>query len=301
LYPAIVKTGLRSIDVGRVPTTTGPDGPPGPGTTGRFACRERAERPCRPTALERDHHVNGLATVASSGQSERDMGGLSEMKRRTLDLIISGGGLVLAFVLLALGLVLQNQSDFAKGYVATQLGAQQITMPAADALGGADQQPGGQCLVTYGQGDAAARLMTTGAQAECYANQYIAYHMAGSATEAGFPGATYATLGGITRGIQGKIDEATTAGTDTTQLQAQLTTANELRDTMFKGETLRGLLLTTYGFSVFAERLTQAALLAFLAAAVLLVLSIAGFVHAVRTSKDEVILTNFNTQPNPTA
>ncbi len=222
------------------------------------------------------------------------------MKRRTLDLIISGGGLVLAVVLLALGLVLQNQANFAKDYAATQLGAQLITMPAADALGGADQQPGGECLVKFGQGDAAARLMTTGAQAECYANQYIAYHMRSSAEEAGYPGATYSTLGGITRGIQSQIDEATTAGTDTTALTAQLTAANALRDTMFKGETLRGLLLTTYGFSVFAERLDQAAILAYIAAAVLLVLSIAGFVHAFRTPKEEVILTNLNTQAKPT-
>ncbi|MFN8520165.1 MAG: hypothetical protein U0667_12405 [Chloroflexota bacterium] len=222
------------------------------------------------------------------------------MKRRTLDLIISGGGLVLAVVLLALGLVLQNQANFAKDYAATQLGAQLITMPAADALGGADAQPGGDCLVKFGQGDADARLMTTGAQAECYANQYIAFHMREAATAAGYEGATYSTLGGITRGIQSQIDEATTAGTDTTELTAQLTAANALRDTMFKGETLRGLLLTTYGFSVFAERLDQAALLAYIAAAVLLVLSIAGFVHAFRTPREEVILTNLNTQSTPT-
>ena len=210
------------------------------------------------------------------------------MKRRTLDLIFSAGGVVFAIVLLVLGLVLQNQADFAKTYVASQLGAQQITMPAADALGGADAQPAGACLVGFGQGDAAARLMQTGAQAECYANGYIAYHMAQAAEEAGWPGATYATLGGITRGIQGQIDEAA-AGSDTTQLTAQLAAANGLRDTMFKGETLRGLLLTTYGFSIFGERAGQAAILAFIGAGVLLVLSIAGFVHAARTPQDEVV------------
>ena len=144
--------------------------------------------------------------------------------------------------------------------------------------------------------------MQTGAQAECYANAYIGFHMAGSAEEAGWPGATYATLGGIARGIQTQIDEATAAGTDTTQLTAQLGEANALRDTMFRGETLRGLLLTTYGFSIFGERAGQAALLAFLGAGVLLILSIAGFVHALRTPDDEVVFTG-NLQPrvNPTA
>jgi len=222
------------------------------------------------------------------------------MKRRTLDLIFSTGGMVFAVVLLVLGLVLQNQADFAKAYVADQLGSQQIFMPAADALHGEQDGPYGACLVASGQGDQAARLMQTGAQAECYANAYIGFHMAASAEEAGWPGATYATLGGIARGIQTQIDEATAAGTDTTQLTAQLGAANALRDTMFRGETLRGLLLTTYGFSIFGERAGQAALLAYVGAAVLFVLSIAGFVHALRTPKDEVVFTASAQQSAPT-
>ncbi|MBX3031739.1 MAG: hypothetical protein KF809_16445 [Chloroflexi bacterium] len=220
------------------------------------------------------------------------------MKRRTLDLLFSGGGMLFAVVLLVLGLVLQNQADFAANYVKDQLGAQQIFMPAADALRGEQDGPNGACLVTYGQGDEASRLMQTGSQAECYANAYIGFHMATSAEEAGWPGATYATLGGITRGIQGQITEATAAGTDVTELQAQLTAANGLRDSMFRGETLRGLLLTTYGFSIFGERAGQAAMLCIAGALVLFVLSIAGFVHAARTPKDEVV---FKTSPTTTA
>jgi hypothetical protein len=49
---------------------------------------------------------------------------------------------------------------------------------------------------------------------------------------------------------------------------------------MFKGETLRGLLLTTYGFSIFGDRADVAALVCFLAAALLLLLSAGGFAHA---------------------
>ncbi len=222
------------------------------------------------------------------------------MKRRTLDLLFSAGGVLFAVVLLVLGLVLQNQADFATTYVKDQLGAQQIFLPAADALRGEQDGPNGACLVQYGQGDEAARLMSTGAQAECYANGYIGFHMAASAEEAGWPGATYATLGGIARGIQGQIDAATTAGTDATALQEQLAAANGLRDSMFRGETLRGLLLTTYGFSIFGERAGQAAMLCYLGALVLFVLSIAGFVHAAKTPTDEVVFTAAPTTP-PTA
>jgi hypothetical protein len=56
---------------------------------------------------------------------------------------------------------------------------------------------------------------------------------------------------------------------------------------MFKGETLRGLLLTTYGFSVLGEKADLAARLSFFAAAIMILASIAGFAHAGSTSKEE--------------
>jgi len=235
------------------------------------------------------------------------------MKRKTLDLILSIGGIAGAVLVLVLGLVLQGQATFAKDYTATQLGAQQIFFTPADKLNGEDKAPGGACLVTY-----ATQQMLTGKQAECYANQYIAFHMAGSAERAGYPGATYASLGGVTTELRTAATTATEAltaaqsaltaapaGSDTTQLQAAVDaaqiTADEataasaagagLRDTMFKGESLRGLLLTVYGFSVFGDLASQAALVCFLAAGVLLLLSLAGFVHGLRTPEDKVVFT----------
>jgi hypothetical protein len=49
---------------------------------------------------------------------------------------------------------------------------------------------------------------------------------------------------------------------------------------VFKGETLRGLLLTSYGFGEFGVKAGQAATVAYLAAALMALLGIAGFVHA---------------------
>ncbi len=57
--------------------------------------------------------------------------------------------------------------------------------------------------------------------------------------------------------------------------------------TLFRGETLRGLLLTAYGFSVFGEKAMLAAWVCFIAGFVLLLAAAAGFVHAFRTSKSE--------------
>jgi hypothetical protein len=59
-------------------------------------------------------------------------------------------------------------------------------------------------------------------------------------------------------------------------------------ETVFKGETLRGLLLNAYAFGTMG---TIAALAAFIAAAVMLILSGLGFMHALRTSPATEILT----------
>ena len=59
--------------------------------------------------------------------------------------------------------------------------------------------------------------------------------------------------------------------------------------TLFRGETLRGLLLTSYGFSIFGERAQQAAWVCFGVALVLFLASIAGFVHAFTRGKNEVV------------
>jgi hypothetical protein len=214
------------------------------------------------------------------------------MKRRTLDVIFSVGGVLFAALLLILGMVLSNQASFAQDYVADQFAQQKISFTPAEGLSGEQDAPGGDCLVEF-----AGKELSTGKHAECYANQYIAFHMAGSATELAaefgnpaYEGATYATLGGITRGLNAAIAEGTDAGDDVSALEAELAAANGLRDTMFRGETLRGLLLTTYGFSIFGERAEQAAMVAYAAAVLLLLLSIAGFVHALVTPKDKKVL-----------
>jgi hypothetical protein len=57
--------------------------------------------------------------------------------------------------------------------------------------------------------------------------------------------------------------------------------------TTFKGETLRGLLLNAYAFDTMATVAGIAALVAFGAAGVMLLLSVLGFVHARRTDEVE--------------
>jgi hypothetical protein len=197
------------------------------------------------------------------------------MKRRTLDVLFSAGGIGLAALLLVLGLVMTSNANFAKDYVREQLGEQKITFKAADAL--TDEERKADCLVEY-----AGQPLLTGKQAECYANEFIGLHVQSTAG-----GLTYAELGDKQTELRAKITTAQAANDpQLATLQKQLTDMTAQRETLFKGETLRGLLLTSYGFSVFGVKGEQVATVAYVVAALLALLSVAGFVHAFRIPRD---------------
>jgi hypothetical protein len=200
------------------------------------------------------------------------------MRRRTLDLIFSIGGLALAGLLLVLGLVLQNQADFADRYVHDQLSAQKIVFTPEAGLSNEEKQA--DCLVKY-----AAEPLTSGKQAECYANEYIGLHL----TEIN-DGKTYAQTSSESRAAATQASEAESSGAaNAAQLQTQAKVLDDKTQTLFRGETLRGLLLTSYGFSIFGERAQQAALVCFAVALVLLIAGIAGLVHAIKTPEDVTV------------
>ena len=199
------------------------------------------------------------------------------MKRRTLDVVFSIGGIALAVLLLVLGLVMTSNANFAKTYVKDQLSQQHISFKAADALSAEEKQA--PCLVVF-----AGQPLTTGKQAECYANDFIGLHLKAIAN-----GQTYADLGAPQSVLAAKVAAAKTANDPTLpDLQAQLATVTAQRTSVFQGETLRGLLLTSFGFSVFGVKGGQVSSVAYLVAALLGLLSLAGFFHALRTPKNEL-------------
>jgi hypothetical protein len=198
------------------------------------------------------------------------------MKRRTLDILFSTGGVLLAGLLLIAGIVLSSNANFANNYVKDQLSQQHITFTPADKL--TDEEKAAPCVVKY-----AGQPLTTGKQAECYANNYIGLHLKSIAG-----GKTYADLGAVQSDLRAKVAAAQAANApDLASLQQQLTEVNTQRETLFKGETLRGLLLTSYGFSEFGTKAGQAAVVSYIAAGMLLLLSIAGYVHAFVTPKSK--------------
>ena len=174
------------------------------------------------------------------------------MNRSTLDRLISFVGLTLTAVLVVAGSLLTWGHNFIDHEVKSQLSAQQIFFPAkgSPATAGADFAP----MRKY-----AGQQLTTGAQAETYADHFIAVHL----KEIG-GGKTYAQLSA----------EATADPTNT-KLAATV-------QTVFKGETLRGLLLNAYAFGTMGTIAGIAAIGAFLGALVMLVLSGLGLLRSRR-------------------
>ena len=194
------------------------------------------------------------------------------MKRKTLDLLFSIGGLAIAALLLVAGIVLSANASFANTYVHDQLAAQHITFKTADTL--TAEEKAQACLVTY-----AGQQLTTGKQAECYANNFIGLHLESIAG-----GKTYADLGEPQTALRAQVTQAQKDNApNLADLQKQLADVTAQRETVFKGETLRGLLLTSYGFSEFGTKAGQASTVAYLAAGLMFLLALAGFAHAMKT------------------
>ena len=196
------------------------------------------------------------------------------MKRRTLDILFSIGGVGLAGLLLIIGLVMSSNANFSKKYVTDQLKQEKITFKTADTL--TDEEKQADCLVKY-----AGQALTTPKQAECYANRFIGLHVKTTAK-----GKTYAELGDVQTDLRAQIATAQKNNDPAVaDLQKQLTDITTQRETVFKGETLRGILLTSYGFGVLGMKAQQAATIIYVGFALLMALSIAGFIHAFVTPK----------------
>ena len=206
------------------------------------------------------------------------------MQRRTFDLLVSVGGMIVVIALVAAGFIFRANADFAQENVQSQLEAQNITFPPAAALSDEEKKQSG--VVKY-----AGKQVVDGDMARVYANEFIGLHLKSIPN---VNGRTYAELGTPQRELREKVTAAQTANDPALPgLQKQLDDITTARETVFKGETLRGLLLTTYAFWTLGEKAEQASWAFFGGAAALLALSILGFVHYARTPRKEVMFHAF--------
>lgn len=185
--------------------------------------------------------------------------------RATLDKLISWTGLLLAVVLLVAGGLLTWASSFVGTQVHDQLAMQKITMPDKGSLETKSQHA---ALDQY-----AGKQMTTGPQAKAFADHYILVHM-----NAAGGGKTYEEVSG--EYIQ--LSDAQKASPEGQQMA-------QLRQTLFMGNTLRGLLLDAYAFSKMGTIAGYAAIASFVGAGALLLLGAVGLVHAKRAREEAAV------------
>jgi len=192
------------------------------------------------------------------------------MKRRTFDKLVSFVGLGLAVLLFIFAGLLNFGAAFANDNVQTQLKNQNIAFPDEAGLPANTKD---QLLKWAGQ------QVVTGEMARDYSDLYILEHMNASATAVMGKPATYSEVSGVYMGLVrgGSTDEA------------KIKQYGDLRQTLFMGNTLRGMLLQAYAFGTFGVIAGYASLASLLAGILFLVLAIAGLAHIRRTPEDAMI------------
>ena len=173
---------------------------------------------------------------------------------QTVPTLVIIGTVLFAVLTAGSGLLLWG-SNFAHNMVHNQLTEQKIQFPPKGSPGLDPKEfPG---LQRY-----AGQAVNNGPKAKAYADQFIAVHLKGIAG-----GKTYS-----------EVSAASLADPKNTKLAGQV-------QTLFRGETLRGLLLYAWGWSVVAEIALWVGYAAIVAAAAVLLALIAGFLAHERATK----------------
>ena len=192
------------------------------------------------------------------------------MKRRTFDTLVSFVGLGLAVLLFIFAGLLNFGGGFASENVRTQLANQNIAFPIEAGLPANTKD---QLLKWAGM------QVVSGEMARDYSDLFILEHMNASATAVMGTPATYSEVSSA------YLTAQRSGGTDAEQLQK----LSDLRDSLFMGNTLRGMLLQAYAFGMMGVIAGYAAIASLVGGFVFLLLAIAGLMHIRRTPEDATI------------
>ena len=196
------------------------------------------------------------------------------MRRKTFDAMVATTGLIIAAVLVLAGTMLSWGSSFANDSIKSQLVAQKISFPDAAAIAKANDPEITKYVTPY-----AGQQVVTGQQAEVFADHYIGVHLKAVAN-----GQTYSEVSG-----------SYIALSKTNPKDPALATLGSQRQTLFMGETLRGLLLNAYAFGKVASIAGTAAIVAFVLGAIMLLLSLLGYRHLRHVPVEQEVLSRKST------
>jgi len=188
------------------------------------------------------------------------------MRRRTFDALLATGGLVVAIILAVAGGLLSWAHNFADDNVHSQLVAQKIAFPAAAGIKAQNDAEITKYVTPY-----AGQQVDNGQKAQVFADHYIKVHLAKVAD-----GKTYS--------------EVSSAFLQMKPTDPNYQAVAGQRQTLFMGETLRGLLLNAYAFWKMGQIAAVAAIATFITAGVMLLLSALGFMHLRRVSPEAEVL-----------
>jgi hypothetical protein len=177
------------------------------------------------------------------------------MNRKVRDQLVSTAALVMAAALIVLGGLAIYGGNFGRQNVTDRLAPEKVSFPSLSAMSAEEK---------VAVGDFAGQQVTTGPQAEAF-SRYIGGHL-----EFVNDGKTYAETSA----------EARVEGLDP-KIAADL---GAKADTLFKGETLRSILLNAYGWWTIATIALWAGYFMVAAGIVLLALALLGFRHAKRAA-----------------
>ena len=183
--------------------------------------------------------------------SERGTTNVVRPDRRFIDLMMSWSGAVMALLLVALGAAAIFGGSFALSNVRERLAPENITFPPASEMTAGEREE---------IGSFAGQKVDTGAEAEAF-SRYIGGHL-----EEVNNGATYSETSAAARAEGLSAKEAA-------NLEVKA-------DTLFKGETLRSILLNAYGWWTVGMITMWAGIGAVLAGLLLAVFVGLGFRHA---------------------
>ncbi len=193
------------------------------------------------------------------------------MKRKVFDKIVTAVGFGLAALLLVAAGLLNWGATFAADAVGSQLEAQAITFPAETG----NKKESAEVTTFFKENG--EMVMTTGKQAQMYADHYLGFHLSGMPAYAAASGANRAAAAALA------------ANPSDPTLKADAAAKSGIVETVFKGTMLRGTLLTAYAFGTLGSIAGIAALVTLVGAAVMLLLSILGLLHIRRIPEDATI------------
>jgi hypothetical protein len=192
------------------------------------------------------------------------------MKRKNFDKIVTAVGFGLTVFLFVAAGLLNWGASFASESVTSQLKNQNISFPAELGMPSETRAQ----LSKW-----AEKPVTTGEMARDYSDLYIWEHMKASSTAVMGKPATYSEVSSAYMAL-------TRSGSKDAE---QVKKLGDLRDSLFMGNTLRGMLLTAYAFGTMGVLAGYGAIAALVGAIVMLLLSVAGLIHIRRTPESATI------------